>query len=226
MHNFQIYFFLFLTYSCLGWIMEVIVTYPDTKKFVNRGFLIGPYCPIYGYCSIAMILLLNNVKSNILLFLLCIIVCSIGEYATSYIMEKMFHARWWDYSKHKFNLNGRICLSNCLAFGVLGFLLIKFMNPFFFKIYSALSIKTINILFYTLITIFIIDSIISFNTIFKIKNLSIKYKNLDNTSEIKDKIKKMFYKNYLSKRIFKASPEFHKEIRRRFEDFIQKIENK
>ena len=125
MHNFQIYFLLFLTYSCLGWIMEVIVTYPDTKKFVNRGFLIGPYCPIYGYCSIAMILLLNNVKSNILLFLLCIIVCSIGEYATSYIMEKMFHARWWDYSKHKFNLNGRICLSNCLAFGVLGFLLIK-----------------------------------------------------------------------------------------------------
>ncbi len=226
MHNFQIYFLLFLTYSCLGWIMEVIATYPDTKKFVNRGFLIGPYCPIYGYCSIAMILLLNNVKSNILLFLLCIIVCSIGEYATSYIMEKMFHARWWDYSKHKFNLNGRICLSNCLAFGVLGFLLIKFMNPFFFEIYSALSIKTINILFYTLITIFIIDSIISFNTIFKIKNLSIKYKNLDNTSEIKDKIKKVFYKNYFSKRIFKASPEFHKEIRRRFEDFIQRIENK
>ena len=48
MHNFQIYFLLFLTYSCLGWIMEVIATYPDTKKFVNRGFLIGPYCPIYG----------------------------------------------------------------------------------------------------------------------------------------------------------------------------------
>ena len=206
--------------------MEVIATYPDTKKFVNRGFLIGPYCPIYGYCSIAMILLLNNVKSNILLFLLCIIVCSIGEYATSYIMEKMFHARWWDYTKHKFNLNGRICLSNCLAFGILGFLLIKFINPFFFEIYSSLTIKTINILFYTLITIFIIDSIISFNTIFKIKNLSIKYKNLDNTSEIKDKIKKMFYKNYFSKRIFKASPEFHKEIRKIFEDFIQKIENK
>ncbi len=226
MHNFQIYFLLFLTYSCLGWIMEVIATYPDTKKFVNRGFLIGPYCPIYGYCSIAMILLLNNVKSNILLFLLCIIVCSIGEYATSYIMEKMFHARWWDYTKHKFNLNGRICLSNCLAFGILGFLLIKFINPFFFEIYSSLTIKTINILFYTLITIFIIDSIISFNTIFKIKNLSIKYKNLDNTSEIKDKIKKMFYKNYFSKRIFKASPEFHKEIRKIFEDFIQKIENK
>lgn len=226
MHNFQIYFLLFLTYSCLGWIMEVIATYPDTKKFVNRGFLIGPYCPIYGYCSIAMILLLNSIKSNILLFLLCIIVCSIGEYATSYIMEKMFHARWWDYTKHKFNLNGRICLSNCLAFGILGFLLIKFINPFFFEIYSSLTIKTINILFYTLITIFIIDSIISFNTIFKIKNLSIKYKNLDNTSEIKDKIKKMFYKNYFSKRIFKASPEFHKEIRKIFEDFIQKIENK
>jgi uncharacterized membrane protein len=206
--------------------MEVIATYPDTKKFVNRGFLIGPYCPIYGYCSIAMILLLNSIKSNILLFLLCIIVCSIGEYATSYIMEKMFHARWWDYTKHKFNLNGRICLSNCLAFGILGFLLIKFINPFFFEIYSSLTIKTINILFYTLITIFIIDSIISFNTIFKIKNLSIKYKNLDNTSEIKDKIKKMFYKNYFSKRIFKASPEFHKEIRKIFEDFIQKIENK
>lgn len=226
MHNFQIYFLLFITYSFLGWIIEVISTYPDTKKFVNRGFLIGPYCPIYGYCSIAMILLLNNTKSYIPLFFLCIIICSVAEYLTSYIMEKIFHARWWDYSKYKYNLNGRICLTNSLIFGILGSTLIKYINPLLLKAYSTLNINTINILFYILITIFIIDSIISFNTIFKIKNLSIKYKNLDNTSEIKEKIKKILYNNYFSKRIFKASPEFHKEIKKRFEDFIQKIENK
>lgn len=223
MTNFQIYFLLFITYSSLGWIIEVLSTYPDTKKFVNRGFLIGPYCPIYGYCSIAMILLLNNINSYILLFTLCIIVCSIVEYLTSYIMEKIFHARWWDYSKYKYNINGRICLNNSLVFGILGFILLKYINPFLLKTYLSLNSHIIAILFYILIIIFIIDSIISFNTIFKIKNLSIKYKNLDNTSEIKEKIKKIFYKNYFSKRIFKASPEFQKEIKKRFEDFIQKI---
>ncbi len=206
MFDLKVLFLLFIVYSITGWIIEVIATYPDTKCFVNRGFLIGPYCPIYGNCAIAMIFLLHNVTNPILLFVLSILICSVGEYVTSYTMEKIFHARWWDYSKNKFNLNGRICLVNSLAFGVLGFLLIKFVNPFVVGLITKLSPTMINVLFYTILTLFIIDNVISFKVIFKIKNMSIKYVHLDNTKEITEKVKKILSDNILAKRIFKAFP--------------------
>lgn len=206
MFDLKVLFLLFIVYSITGWIIEVIATYPDTKCFVNRGFLIGPYCPIYGNCAIAMIFLLHNVTNPILLFVLSILICSVGEYVTSYAMEKIFHARWWDYSKNRFNLNGRICLVNSLAFGVLGFLLIKFVNPFVVGLITKLSPTMINVLFYTILTLFIIDNVISFKVIFKIKNMSIKYVHLDNTKEITEKVKKILSDNILAKRVFKAFP--------------------
>ena len=206
MCDLKVLFLLFIIYSVTGWIIEVIATYPDTKCFVNRGFLIGPYCPIYGNCAIAMILLLHNIKDPILLFILSIIICSVGEYVTSYLMEKIFHARWWDYTKNKFNLNGRICLVNSLAFGVLGFLLIKFVNPFVVGLITKLSPTIMNILFYTILILFLIDNVISFKVIFKIKNMSVKYVHLDNTKEITEKVKKILSDNVLAKRVFKAFP--------------------
>ena len=206
MFDLKVLFLLFIIYSVTGWIIEVIATYPDTKCFVNRGFLIGPYCPIYGNCAIAMILLLHNVTNPILLFILSIIICSAGEYVTSYVMEKVFHARWWDYTKNKFNINGRICLTNSLAFGVLGFLLIKFVNPFVVGLITKLSPTMMNMLFYTILILFLIDNVISFKVIFKIKNMSIKYVHLDNTKEITEKVKKILSDNVLAKRVFKAFP--------------------
>lgn len=206
MFDLKVLFLLFIIYSVTGWIIEVIATYPDTKCFVNRGFLIGPYCPIYGNCAIAMILLLHNVTNPILLFILSIIICSVGEYVTSYVMEKLFHARWWDYTKNKFNINGRICLVNSLAFGVLGFLLIKFVNPFVVGLITKLSPTIMNILFYTMLILFLIDNVISFKVIFKIKNMSVKYVHLDNTKEITEKVKKILSDNVLAKRVFKAFP--------------------
>lgn len=206
MIEFKIYFLLFMTYSFIGWIIEIIDRFKVNKKIVNRGFLIGPYIPIYGSCAIVMVLLLHSVKSPTILFLSCILIASIGEYLTSYIMEKVFHARWWDYSDYKFNLNGRICLINCLGFGVLGFILIKYLNNFLYNIYSNFSITTINILFYTLIIIFIIDLIVSFNVIFKIKNMSLKFVNPDNTNEITKKVRELIKNNWLVKRLFMAFP--------------------
>ncbi len=206
MTEFKIYFLLFMTYSFIGWIIEIIDRFKVNKKIVNRGFLIGPYIPIYGSCAIVMLLLLHSVKSPTILFLSCILIASIGEYLTSYVMEKVFHARWWDYSDYKFNLNGRICLINCLGFGVLGFILIKYLNNFLYNIYSNFNIITINILFYTLITIFIIDLIVSFNVIFKIKNMSLKFVNSDNTNEITKKVRELIKNNWLVKRLFMAFP--------------------
>ena len=111
--------------------MEVIYTFIGTKKLVNRGFLIGPYCTIYGCGCLLLNLFLTNFKENpVILFLLAILVCSILEYTTSYFMERFFKARWWDYSERRFNLNGRICAGTMLPFGILGLLVIYVLNPF------------------------------------------------------------------------------------------------
>ena len=94
MEKISLYFILFLIYSFLGWLMEVINSLIKEKKFVNRGFLLGPYCPIYGCSAIIMIFYLDKYKEDILtVFLLAVVVCSIVEYLVSLIMEKLFNAR-------------------------------------------------------------------------------------------------------------------------------------
>lgn len=206
MREFKIYFLLFMTYSFIGWIIEIIDRFKVNKRIVNRGFLIGPYVPIYGCCAILMILLLRSGRNPITMFAYCILIASTGEYLTSYIMEKVFHARWWDYSDYKYNLNGRICLINCLGFGILGFILIKYLNNFLYNIYSNLNMTTLNIIFYTLITIFTIDLIVSFIVIFKVKKMSLKFRNPDNTNEITKKVHEILKNNPLMKRLFMAFP--------------------
>ena len=130
MEKFSLYFILFLIYSFIGWSIEVVNSLIIEKKFVNRGFMLGPYCPIYGISSIIMIFYLERYVDNIItVFLLAVVVCSIMEYIVSYFMEKLFSARWWDYSTRKFNINGRVCGANALIFGLLGVLLIYIINP-------------------------------------------------------------------------------------------------
>ena len=95
----------------MGWSLEVLCKLIEERKFVNRGFLIGPICPIYGYCMILLILLIGTGDKDILsIFLKSILVCASIEYITSLLMEKIFKARWWDYSTRKFNINGLFCL--------------------------------------------------------------------------------------------------------------------
>lgn len=119
MELFSLYFMLFLIYSFAGWCIEVVNSLIVEKKFVNRGFMLGPYCPIYGYSSILMIFYLDRYTDNILtVFLLAVVVCSFAEYIVSYVMEKLFNARWWDYSDRSFNINGRVCLINAFLFGI------------------------------------------------------------------------------------------------------------
>ena len=131
MQQLYFHFLLFFIYSCIGWIVEVIDQRIEIGKWVNRGFLIGPYCPIYGVGSLLIIFLLDKYRNDILvLFILITLICSILEYVTSYLMEKIFHIRWWDYSNHKYNINGRICLSTMIPFGLGGVLLITYLNPF------------------------------------------------------------------------------------------------
>lgn len=220
----KIYFLIFIFYSMSGWILEVISTYPDTKCFVNRGFMIGPYCPIYGKCALLMIFLLHPFKKIYTIFIMSVIICSIAEYVTSYVMEKLFKARWWDYSKYKLNINGRICLRNSLLFGILGVILLKYINPYVFNFISNMSSTTINVLFYTLLIVYMCDFFVSFKVIMKVKNMSVKYVNLDNTKEITEKIKSILNDKLLTRRILKAFPNIRFNIKKAVKNIKERFE--
>lgn len=131
---------LFAVYSLLGWICESTCCSIQAKKFINRGFLNGPFCPIYGVGALLIIKLLAPFSANIIvLYLASLFLTSILEYFTGFAMEKLFHAKWWDYSNRKFNINGRVCLRNSLLFGVMALALMYLVHPFVERIISRFS---------------------------------------------------------------------------------------
>lgn len=226
-------FLLFLIYSFLGWFMEVTLQFIEKKRFVNRGFLIGPYCPIYGWGCLAIILLLYKYKDDFLtLFCMAIVICSILEYSTSFIMEKVFHTRWWDYSDKKFNINGRICLDTMLPFGILGCFVLYIMNPFFTNILNHFPTPVLNITACILFIIFLIDNIISFKVILKIRT-TIRNVEKDATEEITRKVKSILTKQgILYRRLINAFPtikntkEYLVNLRKKIDEDINKFKNK
>ena len=184
----EIYILLFFTYSFLGWVMESIGGILKVKKFVNRGFLIGPYCPVYGTGVVLISILLKNYTEDIFaLFILSTVICGLLEYTTSYIMEKLFNARWWDYTNRKFNINGRICLETLIPFGIAGTTIICLINPFFINIYLKIPDLARDIITIILSFLFVIDIILSFKIIISFKGET--YKEKDNTEEIGNKVK-------------------------------------
>lgn len=207
LHTIEIYFLLFITYAFFGWIMEVICKLIQEKRFINRGFLIGPYCPIYGWGALAITILLKKYLDDpIALFFMSVIICSVIEYLTSYILEKKYHARWWDYSNKKYNINGRICLETLIPFGLLGMIISYFTNPIFFSWYSSLSNIGLHIISGLLLLIFVTDNIISSRIVGAIKVEGIKAIK-DNTEEITQFVKqKLREKSMLHRRLVNAFP--------------------
>ena len=200
------YFILFFIYSFIGWCIEVIDTLIEKKQLVNRGFLIGPYCPIHGVGAMLSIFLFRDIADNqFTVFILGMILCSILEYLTSYIMEKAFHARWWDYSNDAYNLNGRIKLLNSLFFGIAIFIVVCIVNPFLEVLIFSINDTLIKVMFSITFIIMLIDFIISFKIINSIKNMSRTKK--DNTYEISMFVRrKLKNSNILLKRLIKAFP--------------------
>ena len=203
------YFLYFIIYSFIGWLMEVICKLFEYKRFINRGFLIGPICPIYGFGVLFIILLIGHDKSDILaVFLKAILICSVLEYLTSYFMEKLFKARWWDYSDKLFNINGRICLQTMLPFGILGTLVIYIIHPLIVKFIALFNPILIMIISIILFILYLTDMIISFNVMNKIKN-QIKNQKTDNTEKIRKIVLKWIDSNSaLYRHIKDAYPKF------------------
>ena len=200
---------LFLIYSFIGWIVEVSAFLIQDHKFVNRGFLIGPVVPIYGTGGILITILLTKYQSDpIVLFCMAVIVCSILEYLTSYIMEKIFKTRWWDYSNKKFNINGRICLSNLIVFGIMGLVMVYLINPFLIGILNKIVPILLKCVVSILMVLFVIDFFVSFSVTSKIKNVG-KVVFKDSTEEINAKVKEILLsKGKLTRRVIKAFPNF------------------
>ncbi|MBR5485648.1 MAG: putative ABC transporter permease [Oscillospiraceae bacterium] len=121
----------FMAYSVGGWLCECVYCSVLDKKLVNRGFLNGPVCPIYGTGAILVIMFLLPVKNSIIaVFLLGTAITCALEYFTSWLMEQLFDARWWDYSNYRFHIHGRVCLLNGVLFGVMCVLLMQWIHPF------------------------------------------------------------------------------------------------
>lgn len=123
-------FLYFITYAFMGWCCETTYVSLAKRKFVNRGFMYGPLCPIYGFGALLVLYVLEPFTGYpIIIFALGMIVTSILEYFTSWLMEAIFHIRWWDYSTYKYNIKGRVCLKNSLMFGVLGLVVVYGIHP-------------------------------------------------------------------------------------------------
>ena len=161
--SWQIIFLLFISFSFIGWASEVTyVGFFSTHKFINRGFLHGPICPIYGVGGILILSLPQIIlKSWILLFFSSMILCTIVEYFASWILEKIFHMKWWDYSKYRFNIHGRVCLLNSLLFGVLSILIVYFVEPFILKFWQGFSFYWQGFFASALLIILILDLIVT-----------------------------------------------------------------
>ena len=161
---------MFLLYSFLGWCSEVIFAAATYGKFINRGFLIGPYCPIYGVGSVLITALLSRYsKDPVTVFIMAMVVCGTLEYLTSYFMEKLFHARWWDYSHKPFNINGRVCAGTLIPFGLLGLGMIYGAKPFLFGLFSGLSARAVDALCVGLCLLLAADTVVSATVLSKIR---------------------------------------------------------
>ncbi len=181
----------FAIYTFLGWLIESIYRSIIEKKLINSGFLYGPFCPIYGFGSMIMILLLSRISENpIIIFFVSMITLTIWEYVVGVILEKVFKTKYWDYSDVKFNLNGRICLQNSIYWGIIGVLLLKIVHPLIIE--NLVNLIPENILLYINIVIYTIFTIDVIVTVSKFLFIDKKMQQLHEISTlIKEKIKEL-----------------------------------
>lgn len=161
---------LFFIYSFLGWCVEVAFVAVTSGKIENRGFLNGPVCPIYGCGMLGVLVALTPVKSNVwLLFLGGMIICSAVELFGGWILDKIFHMRWWDYSKNKFNIGGYICLAFSIMWGIAVVFAVRFVHTPIMAIVKKIP-KTAQLIIITVfVVIFIIDMVVTLKNLIGIK---------------------------------------------------------
>lgn len=164
-------------YSFLGWLWESCYVSVKQKKIINRGFVSGPLCTIYGVGAVTVFLILRPLSNQIiLLYIAGVIVATVLEYITAVFMETLFHTSWWDYSGHAYNFQGRICLSSSIAWGFFTILMFKVLHPFVEWIVSLFSIATGRAMILVVTILYVVD--FTFSTLTALK-LGQKLKSLE-----------------------------------------------
>lgn len=218
--------FYFAIYAFLGWCVEVAYAALNSGKFVNRGFLNGPVCPIYGFGVVFIIAFLTPIENNFfVLFIGAVFITSFIEYMTGFVLEKVFHHRWWDYSDEPFNIRGYICLKFSLIWGIASIFIIKVVHTVIYDVVRLIP-NLVGIIFIAIIIIsFLIDFISAVQTVLK---LNVRLRKIDEISvEMRNK------SDILAKEISKNTIELKKlydensvEFKQKHEASIIEIKNK
>lgn len=218
-------FLIFFFCSFIGYFLEVFWVYLGSKKLVNRGFLCGPVIPIYGVGAVLILFCLFRYYDDpIVVFVFGVIITSSLEYFVSFLMEKLFHNKWWDYSSMPYNLNGRICLRNSLAFGVLALIIVYLVAPLFVMFFGLFSFKVWKIIALILFVFTVLDTIYSIYVAYNLRNRIIIVEELKNEKLAKlpmifDKKLKELTEGIkgFPNRLLKAFPDLEKQYHNSFE---------
>lgn len=186
MYEYNIYEWIafFIIYCFIGWVGESIYVSLECKKWVNRGFMNGPFLPIYGFGAIIMLFAALPVRNNLfLIFLFGMIAATALEYFTGWALEKIFKARYWDYTYEPFNIQGYICLGCSITWGVCAMLLLRLLHPFVEKIVIGMNHTAMQVLDYIFIGYFAFDIFISVRQALDLRKIITEY--IEHSEEIK-----------------------------------------
>lgn len=218
-------FLIFAICSIIGYFIEVTWVFLNSKKFINRGFLCGPWIPIYGIGAVLILFsLMQYYNDPVVVFIFGMIITSALEYFVSFLLEKLFSNRWWDYSDKPYNINGRICLRNSIAFGVLSLVIIYLIMPLLTLLFSLLEFKSWRVIALIIFIIFLLDTIYSVIIAYNLKNRTIIVEELKNEKialipVIFEKRLKESIENFkvFPSRLLKAFPTIEKDNHNSFE---------
>lgn len=201
---------IFIIYAFIGWCTEVSYAALDRGIFVNRGFLNGPYCPIYGCGVVIVVAVLTPLKDNLLiLFIGSFLLTSILEYITGYLLEKVFHNQWWDYSDKPFNIHGYVCLKFSIYWGLACTFIMDVLHPIIYKGITLMPHIPGVILLCIIMTVFFVDCGITVATILKFnKRLKVMDEMAERIHKLSDEIGENIYENVTD--IVEKSEEFQK----------------
>ena len=209
---------LFFMYAFAGWCMEVFLKYRQYHRFINRGFLTGPVCPIYGFGAVLITVIVGNLASLesglVMTFALSFVICGIVEYFTGLVLEKVFHARWWDYSTKPMNLQGRIWIGNLILFGIAGVAIMHILNPALYRFLALFSLATREAVMMVLLVVIVSDYVVSY-FVLKLVKVGVDSSEADNTEEISKEVRQLLTnRSYFHRRFADAYPEVVYKTRR------------
>ena len=223
---------LFFAYAFLGWCIEVTLKYFQFHRFINRGFLTGPWLPIYGSGAALITVVIKGLAplefSVGTTFIVSFLLCGFLEYMTSYVLEKRFHARWWDYSQKPMNLQGRVWIGNLILFGLGGVAIVDLINPLLLRLSEHMSFPLREIMAFSLSAVFIADYVMS-HFVLKLVKSGVESSDADETEAISKEVRlllsnrSVFYRRfadaypeviYKTERIAKRMEEIQVEMER------------